>query len=92
MQDDQLRVSAARGGKNLSGHLEQRFIMGILIRFKITVFQELHFIGTFGNAGDSGVIFTNLALVGEPPGLKTCPIGQRDEVILILRFAVNDTG
>ncbi|MNL14388.1 hypothetical protein D3C87_1353250 [compost metagenome] len=88
MQNNQLRLSAL-AGKYLRRHLEQGFVFGIFIRFKIPIFQELCFIRTLGNTGNGGVVLTNLSLIGEPPGLKTSAVRQSDEVILILRFTIH---
>ncbi len=89
VQDDQLWLRALRG-KNLRRHLEQCFVFGIFIGFKIPVFQELHFIGTLRDAGNGGIVFANLPLIREPPRLKTGTVCQRDKVILILWFAVDN--
>ncbi|MNT63170.1 hypothetical protein D3C72_2009600 [compost metagenome] len=88
MQDDQLWLGALRG-KHLRSHLQQGFIFGVFIRLKIAVFQELSFIGTLGNAGNRRVIFSDLALIGKPPRLETGAVGQRDKVILVLRFPID---
>ncbi len=89
MQDDQLRLGTL-GFQHLCRHFQQRFIAGIFIGFKIAAFQELHFIGSFGDTGDSGIVFTDLPLVGEPPRLETGAVSQGDEVVLILRLAIHD--
>ena len=88
MQHNQLRLTARRR-QHLSGHLQQIFIAGIFIRFEVAAFQEVHFIGAFGDAGDSRVVLANLPLVGEPPGLETGAVGEGNEVILVERFTVH---
>lgn len=74
MQYNKLRLSAL-GCQHLCGHLQQRFVTGIFIRFEVTVLEELNFISAFCNAGDGRVVFTNLSLIGKPPCLETCSVG-----------------
>ena len=90
VQDDQLRLGA-RGGEDLCRHFQQRFVFGVFVGFKVAVLQELHFVGTFGDTGDGRIVFANLPLIGEPPGLITRAVCQGDKIILILGFAVDDT-
>lgn len=69
MQDNQLRLSALCG-KDLRRHLQQRFIFGVFIRFKVATFQELNLVSPFRDAGDGRIVFPNLALIREPPVWK----------------------
>ncbi len=75
--------------KDLFGHLKQRLVPGIFICLEIPAFQELHFVSPFSNAGDSGVVFTDLPLVREPPALEARAVGEGDKVILILRLVIH---
>ena len=88
MQHDKLWLSAL-GCQHLGGHLQQRFVTGIFIRFEITAFEELNFISSLRNAGDGRILFTNLSLIGEPPRLESRAVSQSDKVILELGFIVD---
>ena len=74
-------------GQRLLGKLQQILILGIL-RDEITGFQEMHAVGTFGNAGNRRVIVAQLPLIGEPVGPKAGALGQRDDVVLKLRLLI----
>ncbi|MNP48425.1 hypothetical protein D3C76_1425460 [compost metagenome] len=88
VQNDELRLGAM-AAEDLFGHLQQRLIPGVFICLEITAFQELHFVSPFSNAGDGGIVFTNLPLVREPPALEARAVGEGHKVILILRLVVH---
>lgn len=58
VQNNQLRLGTRRG-KDLRRHFQQRFIFRVLVRFKITVLQELHFVGASGDTGNGRIVFAN---------------------------------
>lgn len=75
VQDDQLRLGA-RGGEDLRRHFQQRFVFSVFVSFKVAIFQELHFVSPFGDAGNRRIVFANLPLIREPPRLKTRAVCQ----------------
>lgn len=75
-----------RAGKLLRNELQQVLIARDFIRFKIPIFQKVYRLCPAGNAGNRRIKLTNLPLVGEPLGIESGAINQRNNIVLVLRL------